>query len=174
MNNTEDRSGAKSPLLPRSRRLSLEGPRTIKKESLQPKASAVGDLSKTLQYEAMSISQQKNGQQQDPEAVSKLNGQLSNVISKAPPRSPTKINYQKRLIKVDSGVQIHPIKLPQTPEPSSSVVDNNNNGFGNDSITTKAKGSQLRRSLRTIGKLINGPDKRCVFLTSNLFFTLMV
>jgi kinesin family protein C2/C3 len=40
----------------------------------------------------------------------------------------------------------------------------------NDSITTKVivstngKGSQLRRSLRTIGKLINGPDKKYVIL----------
>ncbi|KAK2362590.1 kinesin protein KIN-14I [Trifolium repens] len=161
----EDKSGAKSPsYIPRSRRLSLEGPRTIKKAS--------ADVNKTLQFEPMS--QQKYRPQQDPEAVSKLNGQLSNGNSRSdlhvkPPSSPTNM-YQKRLIKVDSGVQIHPLKLPQTPEPQ--LLDKNDSNRIvpsdlNDSITTKVvigstngKGSQLRRSLRTIGKLINGPDKK--------------
>jgi kinesin family protein C2/C3 len=165
----EDKSGAKSPsYIPRSRRLSLEGPRTIKKAS--------ADVNKTLQFEPMS--QQKYRPQQDPEAMSKLNGQLSNGNSRSdlhvkPPSSPTNM-YQKRLIKVDSGVQIHPLKLPQTPEPQ--LLDKNDSNRIvpsdlNDSITTKVvigstngKGSQLRRSLRTIGKLINGPDKKYALL----------
>ncbi|WJX78379.1 hypothetical protein P8452_61608 [Trifolium repens] len=160
----EDKSGAKSPsYIPRSRRLSLEGPRTIKKAS--------ADVNKTLQFEPMS--QQKYRPQQDPEAMSKLNGQLSNGNSRSdlhvkPPSSPTNM-YQKRLIKVDSGVQIHPLKLPQTPEPQLLDKNDSNRIVAsdlNDSITTKVivstngKGSQLRRSLRTIGKLINGPDKK--------------
>ncbi|CAJ2671503.1 unnamed protein product [Trifolium pratense] len=160
----EDKTGAKSPsYIPRSRRLSLEGPRTIKKSS--------SDVNKTLQFEPMS--QQKYRPQQDPEAVSKLNGQLSNGNSRSDvhvkaPSSPTNM-YQKRLIKVDSGVQIHPLQLPKTPE--QQLLDKNDSNRIvptdlADSITTKAigstngKGSQLRRSLRTIGKLINGPDKK--------------
>ncbi|XP_045793271.1 kinesin-like protein KIN-14L isoform X4 [Trifolium pratense] len=160
----EDKTGAKSPsYIPRSRRLSLEGPRTIKKAS--------SDVNKTLQFEPMS--QQKYRLQQDPEAVSKLNGQLSNGNSRSDvhvkaPSSPTNM-YQKRLIKVDSGVQIHPLQLPKTPE--QQLLDKNDSNRIvptdlADSITTKAigstngKGSQLRRSLRTIGKLINGPDKK--------------
>nr|XP_027188755.1 kinesin-like protein KIN-14L isoform X2 [Cicer arietinum] len=145
----------------RSRRLSLEGPRTIKKDGLQHKASA--EVSKTLQYEPMS--QQKYRPQQEPEAVPMLNGQLSNV--KAPP-SPTNI-YQKRLIKVDGGVQIHPLKLPQTPEPQ--LLDKNDSHIivpsdladslaAKVTSSTNGKGSQFRRSLRTIGKLINGSEKR--------------
>ncbi|GAU30078.1 hypothetical protein TSUD_332470, partial [Trifolium subterraneum] len=160
----EDKTGAKSPsYIPRSRRLSLEGPRTIKKAS--------ADVNKTLQFEPMS--QQKYRPQQDPEAVSKLNGQLSNGNSRSDlhvkaPSSPTNM-YQNRLIKVDSGVQIHPLKLPQTPEPQLLDKNDSNRIVPSDladSITTKAigstngKGSQLRRSLRTIGKLINGPDKK--------------
>ncbi|XP_057438063.1 kinesin-like protein KIN-14L isoform X2 [Lotus japonicus] len=163
----EDKSGAKSPsYIPRSRRLSLEGSRTTK--ILQPKVESA-DVRKTLQYEP--VSQHKYHPQQDPEVVTKLNGQLSNGNVKAP-RSPTSITYQKRLIKLDSGVQIHPLKLPQTPE--VPVLDENNAhravpselGCCTDSQPTKVngstngKGSQIRRSLRTIGKLINGPDKR--------------
>lgn len=144
--NPEDKTGSKSPL-PRSRRLSLEGARTIKKDhNLQPKVSA------------------------EPEAVSKLNGQFKLELQAKTPLSPTKTTHQKRLIKVDSRIQIHPLKLPQSPEPP--VLDKNDHAFCTDtnSLTTKVsgstngKGSQIRRSLRTIGKLINGPDKRCVCL----------
>jgi len=144
----EDRSGAKSPLLlPRSRRLSLEGPKAIKKDGLQ--------------YEPVSM--QKYRSMQDEEAVSKLNGQFSSGNSRSElhpktPRSPISISYQKRLIKLNDGMQVHPIKLPQTPEPPVRDV-HASKVMG----STNGKGSQIRRSLRTIGKLINGgPDKRCV------------
>lgn len=160
----DDKNGAKSPsYIARSRRLSLEGPRTVKK--------APACVNKTLQFEP--ISQQKDHPQQDPEAVSKLNGQLSNGNSrselhvKAPP-SPTNM-YQKRCIKVDSEVvQIHPHDLPETPEAQMLDKNDSNRIVPSDiaeSITAKVigtngKGSQFRRSLRTIGKLINGPDKK--------------
>ncbi|RDX70472.1 Kinesin-like protein KIN-14L, partial [Mucuna pruriens] len=157
----EDRSGAKSPpLVPRSRRLSLEGPKNIKKESLLPK---VPDdiISKGLQYEPVSL--QKYRPMQDPESVSKLNGQFSSGNSRSElhaktPRSPTSISYQKRSINVSGGVQVNPFKLPQTPEPP--VLDGNNAHGSKVMGSTNGKGSQIRRSLRTIGKLINGPDKR--------------
>jgi len=171
----DDKSGAKSPsYIARSRRLSLEGPRTVKK--------APACVNKTLQFEPMS--QQKDRPQQDPEAVSKLNGQLRNGNSrselhvKAPP-SPTNM-YQKRCIKVDSEVQIHPLELPQTPEAQMLDKNDSNRIVPSDiadSITAKVigstngKGSQFRRSLRTIGKLINGPDKKYAFFSLlNLVF----
>ncbi|KOM40563.1 hypothetical protein LR48_Vigan04g076100 [Vigna angularis] len=144
----EDKSGVKSPLLlPRSRRLSLEGPKSIKKDGLQ--------------YEPVSM--QKYRPMQDVEAVSKLNGQFSSGNSKSElhaktPRSPTSISYQTRLIKLNDGMQVPPIKLPQTPEPP--VRDGNDAHASKVMGSTNGKGSQIRRSLRTIGKLINGPDKR--------------
>ncbi|KAK7285625.1 hypothetical protein RJT34_20401 [Clitoria ternatea] len=163
--NPEDKSGAKSPsLLPRSRRLSLEGSKTIKKDSVQPKVST--DVSKTLQYEPVSL-QKYHHPMQDPEAVSKLNDHFSNGNSGSElhlktPRSPTSISSRNRSIK-DGGMQIHPLKLPQTPE--RPVVDRSE-AHCTDSQPTKVigsangKGSQIRRSLRTIGKLINGSEKR--------------
>ena len=172
----EDRSGVKSPYyIPRPRRLSLEGPtrrpRRLSLEGPRTNQIASAEVNKTLLYEPMS--QLKFRPQQDPEAVSKLNGQLSNgnsgseLHAKAPP-SPTNF-YQKSLINVDNGFQIHPLQLPQTPEPQLlDKTDSNRIVPSNlaDSIATKAidstngKGSQFRRSLRTIGKLINGSDKR--------------
>ncbi|TKY62635.1 Kinesin-4 protein [Spatholobus suberectus] len=159
--NREDRSGAKSPpLLPRSRRLSLEGSKTIKKDSSQPKVSD-DIINKALQYEP--VSWQKYHPMQDPESVSKLNGHFSSGNSRSElhaktPRSPTSISYQKRLVKVNGGMQVHPLKLPQTPEPP--VLDGNDAHGTKVMGSTNGKGSQIRRSLRTIGKLINGPDKR--------------
>ncbi|KAK7244564.1 hypothetical protein RIF29_39388 [Crotalaria pallida] len=165
--NPEDKSGNKSPsFIPRSRRLSLEGPKSIRKDTVQPKVTP--DVSKTLQYE--SVSQQRHlSLQQDPESVSKSYGHFSNGNSRSEfdakaPRSPTSITYQKRLIKIDSGVQIHPLKLPQTPEPTMLDRNNADRAVHSDLAkltgSTNGKGLQIRKSLRTIGKLINGTDKR--------------
>ncbi|XP_029126779.1 kinesin-like protein KIN-14L isoform X2 [Cajanus cajan] len=159
--NREDRTGAKSPpLLPRSRRLSLEGSKTTKKDGLLPKVPDY-TISKGLQYEPVSL--QKYRPMQDTECVSKLNGQLSSGNSRSElqaktPRSPTSISYQRRSIKVNSGMQVYPLKLPQTPE--RPVMDGNDSHGTKVAGSTNGKGSQIRRSLRTIGKLINGPDKR--------------
>ncbi|KAL5134815.1 Kinesin-like protein KIN-14L [Glycine soja] len=159
--NCEDRGGVKSPLLlPRLRRLSLEGSKTIKRDSLLPKVSD-NAVSKALQYER--VSQQKYHPMQDPESVSKLNGHFSSGNSRSElhartPQSPTSISYQTRLIKVNGGMQVHPLKLPKTPEPP--VVDGGDVHGTKVMGSTNGKGSQIRRSLRTIGKLINGPDKR--------------
>ncbi|XP_019444059.1 PREDICTED: kinesin-like protein KIN-14L [Lupinus angustifolius] len=170
--NPEDKSGTdSSSSIPRSRRLSLEGPKSIKKDTVQTKVAA--DVSKTLRYESVSL--QRHISLQDPESVSKSYGHFSNGNSRSEllanaPSSPTSITYQKRLIKIDSEVQIHPIKLPQTPELGRKDADratfNDLAAFCNDSQKTKVtsstngKESHIRRSLRTIGKLIIGTDKR--------------
>ncbi|CAN8259863.1 unnamed protein product [Cochlearia groenlandica] len=72
------------------------------------------------------------------------------------PRSPVS-SYQNRTVKVDGRTSIPELQLLQTPDKESS----------NDEIQvisadskTHGKGSQIRKSLRTIGKLINGSDKR--------------
>ncbi|CAL0326635.1 unnamed protein product [Lupinus luteus] len=170
--NPEDKSGTESSsFIPRSRRLSLEGPKSIKKDTVQSEVTA--DVSKTLQYESVSL--QKHFSLQDPESVSKSamskfsNGNSRSELLAKAPSSPTSIIYQKRLIKIDSEVQIHPLKLPQTPElgrkdAGISAFDDLA-AFCNDSKTTKVTGStngkrsHIRRSLRTIGKLIIGTDK---------------
>ncbi|XP_057721575.1 kinesin-like protein KIN-14L [Arachis stenosperma] len=156
----KDKAACKSPsFVPRSRRLSLEGSKSnIKKDS------ASSDVSKTLQYESVLV--QKYRPPQDPEAASKLYGHFSNGMSRPDsqakaPRSPTSMTYQKRLIKVDEGIKIHPLVLPQTPEPTMPDFNDVHSVMQTTKgiSSTNGKGS-LRRSLRTIGKLINGPEKR--------------
>ncbi|KAJ7972201.1 Kinesin-like protein, partial [Quillaja saponaria] len=170
--NTEDRKGLKTPSIPtRSRRLSMEGPKHIKKNNLQPNVS--DNVIKSPQFESNST--QKDCLSQDVEAVSKLFGDFSNGNSKYQtkvPRSPPSIASHKQLLKKDSRAQIHSIQLPQTPEPTvlarnevqivmkSEVTLSTDYQTPNMISSTNGKGSQIRRSLRTIGKLINGSEKR--------------
>ncbi|XP_010486632.1 PREDICTED: kinesin-like protein KIN-14G [Camelina sativa] len=72
------------------------------------------------------------------------------------PRSPVSA-YQNRAVKLDGRTSIPQLQLLQTPVKGASrndiqmiSVDSRTNG----------KGSHIRKSLRTIGKLINGSEKR--------------
>ncbi|KAG6640944.1 hypothetical protein CIPAW_09G039400 [Carya illinoinensis] len=171
--NIEDRK--ETPSVPtRSRRLSLEGPRYAKKDNLQIKVS--DDGAKPLSSET--VSAQKYRHIQDADTVTKPYGHFSNGGSMAmdvshpkAPRSPTGTNYQKRFLKTDGRTQIPTLQLPKTPEPS--ILTRNEvqvviqgPSLSKESQTpnlissTNGKGSQIRRSLRTIGKLINGSEKR--------------
>lgn len=168
--NIEDRKG--TPSVPtRSRRLSLEGPRYVKKDSLQIKVS--DDVSKPLSFDAVSV--QKYGDIQDAEAVTKPYGHFSNggsmtmeVSRTKPPQSPTSTIYQKRVTKTGGITQIPTLQLPKTPEPpilarQSELSLPTDSQTPNLISSVNGKGSQIRRSLRTIGKLINGSEKRSDF-----------
>uniref|UniRef100_A0A2N9IG06 Kinesin motor domain-containing protein n=1 Tax=Fagus sylvatica TaxID=28930 RepID=A0A2N9IG06_FAGSY len=174
--NTEDRKGTSS-IPTRSRRLSLECPRYAKKDNLQIKLS--DDASKPQPFDAVSI--QKNGHIQDAEAVTRPYGHFSNggsimmgaSYAKAP-RSPTSTTYQKRVIRTDVRTQIPTLQLPNTPEPPNPILAKNevqimmqsevtvSTDFQTPNLigSTNGKGSQIRRSLQTIGKFINGSEKR--------------
>ncbi|WZZ62698.1 hypothetical protein YC2023_062805 [Brassica napus] len=120
--NLEDRKGVKSPLASRrAQRLSIEGPRSCKKEE-----NSKGDPT-------MEVQQVKS------------------------PLSPPVSSYRTRAVKVDGRTSIPQLQLLQTPvkeDPRNEIqfisVDSRTNG----------KSSHIRKSLRTIGKLINGSEKR--------------
>ncbi|KAG5242640.1 kinesin [Salix suchowensis] len=160
--NTEDRKASKTPSVPtRSKRLSLEGPKHDNKEHFQTKVAA-DDVSRPLRFDSVTL--QKHGFVQDSEAVSKPFGHSAGGSSTVEvyrlnsTRSPTSL-YQKRMVKTDnSRTQIPSLQLPTTPEPL--VISRNAEAATNLVRSTHGKGSQIRKSLRTIGKLINGSDKR--------------
>ncbi|KAK9289316.1 hypothetical protein L1049_007471 [Liquidambar formosana] len=170
--NFDERKELKTPPVPtRARRLSLEGQKSGKKDHVQIKPAYV---SKPLPFDTVSI--QKYGQLQDAEAVSKPYGHFSNggsmmeVYRHKASRSPTSSAYKSRAIKTESSTKITPFQLPKTPEPlardEAKVVMRNELSLTTDSkapsliSSTSGKGSQIRRSLRSIGKLINGSEKR--------------
>uniref|UniRef100_A0A803P6Y1 Uncharacterized protein n=1 Tax=Cannabis sativa TaxID=3483 RepID=A0A803P6Y1_CANSA len=133
----ESRKGFRTPSVPnRLRRSSLEGPKSFKKDALE---TIVADASF----------------HQDSEASMKSFGNFINessmveVIRPKDPRSPTKV---EAIRPKDTEVQqVLPIKRLKT----------DNYQTPNLVASTNGKGSQIRKSLRTtIGKLINGSDKR--------------
>lgn len=134
--NNEEKRGTKTPTMPtRSRRLSLEGPKIPEAESKPG--------------EQVPEAGSKPGEQ-IPEAGSKRGGQGA-------PRSPTSAVYSSQVLKTEGRSKIRPLELPKTPEPQPTIARNEVQIMISN---TNGKGSQIRKSLRTIGKLINGSDKR--------------
>lgn len=173
MNLDDDRKGSKTPSVPnRSRRSSLEGPRSFKKDNLEI------NVPDDNMCRPKAMLAQKYIQPQDAEAVTKSFGnfssgtQIPSLHLPKDPRSPTSATNQKRA-KMDSRTQIPSFQLPKTPEPEIrfknevQILMQNELMFSTDYHTpnvttssTNGKGSHIRRSLRTIGKMINGSEKR--------------
>ncbi|CAL5351916.1 unnamed protein product [Camellia sinensis] len=153
--NSVDKRGPKSPSMPtRSRRLSLEGSRTVPKDPVQIKLSET--VSNLLPSEAVLV--QKYTQFQDPEAATKPYGHVSNgesmidIYRPRAPQSPTlqpKTPEPPKLVRNEVHIMMHGESNFST-EPRTPGLTSNANG----------KASHIRKSLRTIGKLINGSGKR--------------
>ena len=157
------------------KKIEFEGPKYAKKDNLLIKLS--DDAIKPQPFDAVSIP--KYGQIQDAEAVTRPFEHFSNGGSitmeashaKAP-RSPTSTTDQKRVIRIDGRTQIPTLQLPKSPEPPIRARNEVQNMMQSElTLSTdfqtpnliggaNGKGSQIRRSLRTIGKLINGSEKR--------------
>ena len=156
------------------KKIEFEGPKYAKKDNLLIKLS--DDAIKPQPIDAVSIP--KYGQIQDAEAVTRPFGHFSNGGSmmeashaKAP-RSPTSTTYQKRVIRTDGRTQIPTLQLPKSPEPPIRARNEVQNMMQSElTLSTdfqtpnligsaNGKGSQIRRSLWTIGKLINVSEKR--------------
>ncbi|KAM3338399.1 hypothetical protein P3S68_030485 [Capsicum galapagoense] len=88
------------------------------------------------------------------------------------PRSPTSAAIKSQVVKItDNRTRIPSLQLPKTPEPLITSISENKAGMQSNrtissefqkplTSSTHGKGSQIRRSLRTIGKLINGSDRK--------------
>lgn len=178
----ETGKGSKTPSL-RTRRSSLEGPKYIKKVGLQMKVLEDGSKNQALTF-------QKCGIIQNSETISRVSHSISNGAvaletnhPKAPPRSPLgATSYTKRVIEAE-GTQILRLQLPKTPEPPKCVRNDIQNQMQIEAMfhidaqtpnlisTTSGKGSRIRRSMRTIGKLINGSEKRQVLSKINFLLS---
>ncbi|MCD7448946.1 hypothetical protein HAX54_047558 [Datura stramonium] len=89
------------------------------------------------------------------------------------PRSPTSAAIKSQSVKTtDNRTRIPSLQLPKTPEPLITSINENKGGMQSERTissefqtptlisSTHGKGSQIRRSLRTIGKLINGSERK--------------
>ncbi|KAG7624696.1 Calponin homology domain [Arabidopsis thaliana x Arabidopsis arenosa] len=135
---------------PRLRRLSIENCSSTKanlEDRRGIKSPLASRRAQILNLEGpMSCKNEENGKGDPTMEVHQLKN----------PRSPLS-SYQNRAVKVDGRTSIPQLQLLQTPVKGASrndiqmiSVDSKTNG----------KGSHIRKSLRTIGKLINGSEKR--------------
>ncbi|PHU11495.1 hypothetical protein BC332_18425 [Capsicum chinense] len=88
------------------------------------------------------------------------------------PRSPTSAAIKCQVVKTtDNRARIPSLQLPKTPEPLITSISENKAGMQSNrtissefqkplTSSTHGKGSQIRISLWTIGKLINGSDRK--------------
>lgn len=153
----EEKKGSKTPSIrTRARRLSLEGSNQGKKDHLLVKMSE--DVSKLQPLEA--FGHFSTGSSMMEEEV--YNYQKA-------PKSPVSSTYKSRVAKAASRTQVAPFQLTKTPEPDRKEVQTmmqSDLSVSKDSqipsfiSSGNGKGSQIRKSLRTIGKLINGSEKR--------------
>ena len=155
----EEKKGSKTPSIrTRARRLSLEGSNQGKKDHLLVKMSE--DVSKLQPLEAFGHT-----------GSSMMEEEVYNY-QKAP-KSPVSSTYKSRVAKAASRTQFAPFQLTKTPEPDRKEVQTmmqSDLSVSKDSqipsfiSSGNGKGSQIRKSLRTIGKLINGSEKRYLYI----------
>ncbi|CAI0439652.1 unnamed protein product [Linum tenue] len=173
---------SKTPALPtRSRRLSLEAPTYYKRDNDDT-------IRKPLKFEPAMVTPQKyNNQQQDVEAMMSstpfgYSATTTTTTSSStvkiyqhrnPSRSPTSSSFQRQTVKIDSRTQVPHIQLPLATAEHQvlarnevQIVMQSEVPISTKTTTTttassvNGKGSQIRKSLRSIGKLINGSEKR--------------
>lgn len=167
--NSENKSRPRTPpVQTRARRLSLEGQKPgIKKDnSNQMKVPEDVHILDTL-------SRRGPAQCHDLEAASKSYGQFSSTNGNAmmdsyhlkAPKSPTSLSYHKHTLKAEYRTQIPSLQFPKTPE--LPIARNDVKSMMQSELPASepqiisGKRSQIRKSLRsTIGKLINGSEKR--------------
>ncbi|KAK4412935.1 Kinesin-like protein KIN-14L [Sesamum alatum] len=156
----------------RSRRLSLEGPRNLQKDSDQIKVPEM--MSKSIKPDEKCL--QNHNQLEDGKSITNTgrqkesNGVLLNQSNQRAPRSPLSSAPKSPVLRIDTATMKAPsFQIPKTPEPqikSRNEIqrvlpsDHNISSGIQTPCSIQGKGSQIRRSLRTIGKLINGSEKR--------------
>ncbi|KAK6941802.1 Kinesin motor domain [Dillenia turbinata] len=178
--NLDERKGYKTPsskAKPRTertptrlRRSSLEGQKCVMKDNLQ--LSMSGAFSKPLKFE--SATKQKYGHLQDVDTTAKQKEgtSMTNANCDDAPCSPISSTDHSRAVKLESRTKIPSLQLPRTPEQpilarnEVQIIMQSELTFSADAKkanltgSTSGKGSQIRKSLRTIGRLINGSEKR--------------
>lgn len=148
----EDRKVLKTPSVQsRTRRLSLEGPRYVNKDCSNSERSG------------------------HPQAASKpkaFPGHVDSTLDlsrQMDPKSTINAVYHNQVARIERERKIPPLQLPKTPEPTvfakddlakDDLVEPLESQTTSTRATALGKESHIRKSLRAIGKLINGSEKR--------------
>ncbi|XP_073154118.1 kinesin-like protein KIN-14L [Henckelia pumila] len=150
---------------PHSRRLSLEGPRNAQKDLDQMKSPKAASSKPTTPTYSQNYSQRGDEKlvAKSPKQK-KANGSLLDLSPRRALRSPTS-SLRSGVLRIDTANVRPSFQLPKTPEPHSSSRNGAHRVMQNElspcSISdARGKGSQIKKSLLSIGKLIHGSEKR--------------
>ncbi|KAK1386615.1 Calponin-homology (CH) domain-containing protein [Heracleum sosnowskyi] len=144
----EGKKMLKTPSLQiRTRRLSLEGPRFVNKDS-------AANLERSDLPQAAS----------KPIAFPTHVDSALDVSRQMVPKSTINDVRNNQVARTEKQTRIPSLQLPKTPEPTvfakSDVVEPLESQTTSTRATANGKASHIRKSLRAIGKLINGSEKR--------------
>ncbi|KAL1821037.1 kinesin-like protein KIN-14L isoform X2 [Daucus carota subsp. sativus] len=143
----EDKKVLKTPSMQsRTRRLSLEGPRYVNKDS--------ANLERTGAPQAAS----------KPKVFPSHVDSTLDVSRQMAPRSTVNAVYNNQVARGGSEIKVPSLQLPKTPEPTVFAKGDLVTPLESQTTSTTAiangKASHIRKSLRAIGRLINGSEKR--------------
>ncbi|KAL2923557.1 Kinesin-like protein KIN-14L [Bienertia sinuspersici] len=161
----EEKTVLKRQTPPRSRRLSIESSNPMK---------PIADIRKSTKTPQTSVRARRLSLEGPKDGSTKkgLHSVVANsvVVSskdfisitefpKSPPPPTTTSTHINGMTFTDCATKFPSVQPPKTPEQQHRLDQNEIQTPGIAKSTNK-KGSQIRKSLRTIGKLINGSDKR--------------
>lgn len=144
----EDKKVLKTPSTQtRTRRLSLEGPRYVNKDS-----AANSDRSGPPQAASKPI------------AFPTHDNSTLDVSRQLAPKSTINDDHNNQEARIGREKRIPSLQVPKTPEPTvsakSDLVEPSESQTTSTRATANGKASHIKKSLRAIGKLINGSEKR--------------
>lgn len=144
----EDKKVLKTPSMqPRTRRLSLEGPRCVNKDS-------------TANSERAGLPQEAS----KPIVLPSHVDSTLYVSRQMAPRSTINAVHDNQVARIERETKIPSIQPPKTPEPTvfakGDLVEPLESQTTSTRATANGKASHIKKSLRAIGKLINGSEKR--------------
>ncbi|KAK4485449.1 hypothetical protein RD792_008090 [Penstemon davidsonii] len=127
---------------PRPRRLSIENGTTINYDNKRVAKTPVKTPSRILSLEGTQTQK------------------VSLQHQMAAPKSPISSAMKSPIIRIDTAIKVPSFQVPKTPEPQIKSTNEIQKVQLPNERPTQGKASQIRKSLRTIGKLINGSEKR--------------
>ncbi|KAL3819778.1 hypothetical protein ACJIZ3_005683 [Penstemon smallii] len=128
---------------PRPRRLSIENGTTINYDNKRVAKTPVKTPSRILSPEGTQNAQK-----------------VSLQLQMAAPKSPISSAMKSPITRIDTAIKVPSFQVPKTPEPQIKSTNEVQKVQLTNERPTQGKASQIRKSLRTIGKLINGSEKR--------------
>ncbi|PIN16066.1 Kinesin (KAR3 subfamily) [Handroanthus impetiginosus] len=168
MNHDEKRE-AKTPSV-KPQQLSEKTPPRSRRLNIENGSTTMAVERSTIRSRRLSLEGPRNHSQLEVGRSCGQKESIGSLMDQRAPRSPISSATKIPMVKIDTTTMKLPsFQIPKTPEAQMKSrngiqrvlpSDHNMSSDIRTPCSTQGKGSQIRKSLRTIGKLINGSEKR--------------